>query len=125
MTKLVRWASATLLGLASCFAMTGPAAAQALTEDAVAQRIASDFGVQVLRVSRADADGRAAYIVTVMNTGGDFNEAFQVTRLMVDATTGKLIPAFRHGPSGYRRSDGPTELPSAGGADIRRRSLRQ
>ena len=40
-------------------------------------------------------DGRAVFLVTVMNPGGDFNEAFQVTTLAVDVETGKLVSGYR------------------------------
>jgi hypothetical protein len=54
----------------------------------------------VLRVREALYDGRSVYIVTVMNPGGDFNEAFQVNTLMVDRRSGKLVSQFRPAMSG-------------------------
>ena len=92
--------------LAGCLALVvfvaaGPAWAQISREEA-ASRIESDYDVQVLRVRAGDIDGRAVWLVTVMNPGGDFNEAFQVTTLAVDSTDGSLVPAFRHGPTGAR-----------------------
>jgi hypothetical protein len=47
-----------------------------------------------------------------MNPGGDFNEAFQVTRLVVDAETGRLVPQFRHGPTGPSFSNADTRVPN-------------
>lgn len=71
---------------------------------AAADVIARAYGVRVLKVRPVTHDGRAAFEVTVMNPRGDFNEAFQVTRLLVDATTGKLISGFGHGVSAHRFS---------------------
>lgn len=110
-----------LLGVVLCLAATGAWAQQSLSADAVAKRIAETHEVEVLRVEPVEAEGRAAYVVTVMNRGGAFNEAFKVTRLMVDAATGELIPQFRHGPTGYGGSANPN-IESDGPA-IRRRSL--
>ncbi len=72
----------------------------AMSEDQVRTAIERDYGVQVLRVSPGMADGRNVFMVTVMNPAGDFNEAFQVNTLVVDAETGRLVPQFRHLPSG-------------------------
>ena len=113
--------SPALLGAALCLAAGGAWAQQSLSADAVAKRIAEAHNVEVLRVEPADADGRAAYVVTVMNRGGAFNEAFKVTRLMVDAATGALISQFRHGPTGYGGTANPNI--ESDGVSIRRRSL--
>ena len=100
-------------GLALAIVMALPAApAAALTADEVRQLISTDFGVRVLKVRPGRFDGRAVFLVTVMNPGGDFNEAFQVTVLAVDAATGKLISAFRHLPSGLRVNQAPSREPS-------------
>lgn len=110
-----------LLGAAFCLAAAGASAQQSLSADAVAKRIAEAHDVEVLRIEPVDAEGRAAYLVTVMNRGGAFNDAFKVTRLMVDATTGDLIPQFRHGPTGYGGTANPNI--ESDGVSIRRRSL--
>ena len=44
--------------------------------------------------------GQAAFAVVIMNYGGDFNEAWQVNTIVVDAESGKLIRQFRHRASG-------------------------
>jgi len=51
-------------------------------------------------------------MVTVMKAGGNSNDAFQVTTLAVDQDSGNLVPAFRHGPTGYA-------LPDAANRDTR------
>ena len=84
------------------------------------------FGVEVLRIASADADGRPAYRVTVMNPGGDSDGAFQVTTLVVDAETGALIPQFRHKRAGYELPGPPTNAPptATDGTAIRRMTYR-
>lgn len=86
--------------LAGGGALSASAAAAELTPDEVRARIAREFGVEVLKVEPTRRDGRPAYRVTVMNPPGNFNEAFQINVLLVDAGTGDLLPAFRHRPSG-------------------------
>ena len=80
-------------------AMAAPAQAQVGREQAAA-RIAEDYGVEVLRVRPGEIDGQAVWLVTVMQPGGDFNTAFQVTTLAVDQVSGELVPAYRQGTSG-------------------------
>lgn len=94
------WARALALALAlGCGGWTAPAAAQ-VSADKAAQDVARTYGVEVLRVRPGEIEGRAVWFVTVMNSGGNFNEAFEVTTLAVDRSSGELVPAFRHGPSG-------------------------
>ena len=45
-------------------------AATAATAQQVAKKIEAGFGVRVLKVRRSQVDGRAVYLVTVMNPGG-------------------------------------------------------
>ncbi len=76
----------------------------AMSEDQVRAAITRDYGVEILRIRADTLDGRAVFLVTVMNPGGDFNTAFQVNTLAVDAETGRLVPQFRHNPSGHTSS---------------------
>lgn len=97
-----------------------------LDTTAVSKRIAEAYGVKVLRVKEGEQDGKRVFLVTVMNEGGDFNEAFQVNTLAVDPATGALISQFRHAPTGHISSGGTDRSihiePS--GATIRQRSGR-
>ncbi len=101
--------AAVLLAAALSFPL--PAIA-AMSGDQVKAKIAKEFGVKVLKVRPAKADGRKVYVVTVMNPGGDFNEAFQVSTLTVDAETGKLVPGFRHRASGLDANQAPSYVPN-------------
>lgn len=80
--------------------VAGVAEAQ-VSKDQAGQLVAEAYDVEVLRVSEGEIEGRSVWLVSVMNPAGDFNEAFQVTTLAVDAETGGLVPSFRHRASGY------------------------
>jgi len=106
---------------------SGPASAQRLTAQEAGQRVAESYGVEVLRVrDMRTADGRRAYAVTVMAPGGDNNEAFQVTTLLVDPQTGDLISQYRQTPTGHEISGAPSNVPptEVEGPALRRRSTR-
>ena len=83
-------------------------AAAAETAQQVAKKVAAEFGVRVLKVRRSQIDGRAVFLVTVMNPGGDFDEAFRITTLAVDVKTGKLVSGYRHRSSGLRGNQAPS-----------------
>ena len=84
------------------FAAPGDVSA-ATSESEAARMIEETYDVEVLRTRAGQIDGRAVWLLTVMNKGGDFNTAYQVNTLAVDQETGKLVPAFRHGASGTAR----------------------
>ncbi|MEE8516647.1 MAG: PepSY domain-containing protein [Alphaproteobacteria bacterium] len=92
-------------------AMPAPALA-AVSADQVKAKVAKAFGVKVLKVRPAKADGRKVFVVTVMNPGGDFNEAFQVSTIVVDAETGKLVSGYRHRASGLDANQAPMFVPN-------------
>ncbi|MEN8197228.1 MAG: hypothetical protein ABFS30_12060 [Pseudomonadota bacterium] len=71
---------------------------------AVKNKIEAEYRVTVLKTTQVRHNGLKAYRLTVMNRGGDFNEAFQVNTLIVDAGTGRILSQFRHGSSGHQRS---------------------
>ena len=98
----------------------------ALSPEAVAGVVAQRFGVTVLRVVPIERDGKPLYSVVVMNPGGNFNEAFKATTLVVDPDSGELVPQFRQENSGYDLPAAPDRQPPAddGGRTIRRETFR-
>ena len=72
----------------------GAAPAGALSPEAAAAQLAQRFDVKVLRVTPIERDGKRFYAVVVMNPGGNFNEAFRATTLIVDPESGDLVPQF-------------------------------
>ena len=100
--------------------------ALALSPEAAAGAVAQRFGVTVLRVAPIERDGKPLYSVVVMNPGGNFNEAFKATTLLVDPDSGDLVPQFRQENAGYDLPAAPDRRPPAddGGAAIRRETFR-
>ena len=72
----------------------------AMSADQVKRQVELAFGVRVLKMRPMQDAGQAAFAVVIMNHGGDFNEAWQVNTIVVDAESGKLIRQFRHRASG-------------------------
>ena len=107
MTRNRRFAAALGLAVIAATAVTTPAAAQ-VTAKQVSTAIAAEFGVRVLKIRKSRLDGAPVFLVTVMNPGGDFNEAFQITTMAVDVKTGKLVSGFRHLSSGLRGNQAPS-----------------
>ncbi len=105
--------------VAVLLAVSGTASA-AVSSDQVKRNIEARFPVQVLKIREATIDGHNAFVVTVMNQGGAFNEAFQVNTLVVDAETGKLVTQFRHRASGYDLSGAARNEPGREGTETPR-----
>lgn len=78
-----------------------PAAQAAVSQAAAAKSIAERFGVEVLKVRAGERDGRKVWLVTVMQPGGNSNNAFQVHFLAVDQESGELVSSFQHQTEGY------------------------
>ena len=91
--------AAALAGAVLLFA--GSAAQAQVSESEARQMIEGSYPVQVLKATEGEVDGQAVWLLTVMNDGGDFNEAFQVNTLAVSKADGTLVPSFSHGSSGY------------------------
>ncbi len=79
--------------------LTGPAAAM-LDKSQVQATVEKTYDAKVLRVYEGEDNGRSVFFVRVMYNGGNYNTAFQVNTLVIDADTGKRISQFRHEPSG-------------------------
>ena len=88
-----------------------PAHAVNARDKALAGQIAETYGVTVLKISEDEQDGVQVLFVTVMNPGGNFNEAFQVNTLVIDRQTGRLISQFRHTPTGHRHAAPISRIP--------------
>ena len=115
---------AALLAPVAALIAAGPAFA--VSPEAAAAALAERFSVKVLRVTPIERDGKQLYAVVVMNPGGNFNEAFKVTTLVVDVETGDLITQFRPQNSGYDLPEAANrQLPGdESGAAIRRETFR-
>lgn len=119
-TRSVLWK----LGLGVWLGVTlaaAPVAAQPTSVQQIADRIAKEYGVKVLKTAEGQEDGKPVLFVTVMNEGGNFNNAFQVSTLAVDPATGELIPQQDMEPATMARET----RGDASGRLIRLRSLRE
>lgn len=111
----VRWAG--LLGVAALLALLAGRTQAEVTEAQVKRSLEQAYNVTVLRIRQVDHEGQPAFVVTMMNPGGNFNEAFQVNTVLVDADSGKLISQFRHRTSGYDPNAAPRYAPNRHSAD--------
>ncbi len=88
-----------------------PADAQITTRQ-VSRQFAKEYGVQVLKARTGKIDGKRVYLLTIMNPKGNFNEAFQVSTVAVDAKTGRLVSGFRHRADGRVSNQSPVYAPN-------------
>ena len=81
------------------FVLAGPSAA-ALSEAQIRAMVEQAYDAKVLKIYIGKDEGRNVYFVRVMYNGGNYNTAFQINTLVIDANTGKRISQFRHRSSG-------------------------
>jgi hypothetical protein len=92
-------------GIASILLFTVAANASAdMSKREIQAEIENKYDARVLKMFIGKDLGRPVYFVRVMFKGGNYNTAFQVNTLVVDAKTGKPLPQFRHGASGQQLS---------------------
>lgn len=102
MNKIAKCIAASLVSV-WVFA-SGISAEAAMSKGQVTASIEKDYDAKVLTISSGKDAGRAVFFVRVMYNGGNFNTAFQVNTLVIDAGTGERVKQFRHGPSGRQMS---------------------
>lgn len=92
-------------GIASIFlfSITTNASA-AMSKREIQVDIEKKYDAKVLKMFIGKDMGRPVYFVRVMFKGGNYNTAFQVNTLVIDAKTGKRLSQFRHGASGQQLS---------------------
>ena len=78
-----------------------------MTKRQIIGKIERDYGVEVLKVGPAKDMGPNVLAVTVINPPGDFNEAFQVNTLAVDAKSGELVLVAAQTAQGSRHAAPP------------------
>ncbi len=105
--RALNWLATALGG--AIVSLAAPVGAE-MSVDAVIQKIEADSAVTVLRVKPMTDGGRRVFAVTVMNPGGDFNEAFQVNTIVIDAETGQPIMQYRQGSGGLRPAAPPVSF---------------
>lgn len=104
-----------------------PALQPDLGEDEMRAIVRESLGVEILRVEVVERDGEPAYAITVMNPGGDQNDAFRVATLLFDGATGGLLGQQSAAPRAAAPGLPTVQMPSgfeSGGQEIRRRTYR-
>ena len=92
-------------GIASILLFTVAANASAdMSKREIQAEIENKYDARVLKMFIGKDLGRPVYFVRVMFKGGNYNTAFQVNTLVIDAKTGKRLSQFRHGASGQQLS---------------------
>ena len=79
-------------------------ASAAMSKRVIQANIEKKYDAKVLKMFIGKDLGKPVYFVRVMFNGGNYNTAFQVNTLVIDAQTGKRLPQFRHGSSGRQLS---------------------
>ena len=76
-------------------------------KDQIQRKFETEYGVTVLRIREISDNGKPVFAVTVMNPGGNFNEAYQVNTVAVDPETGELISQYRSKTNGIQHAAPP------------------
>lgn len=80
--------------LAAVLLLTGLAplpSLAAVDQETLKQRVADEFGAEVLKVEESTLDGQEVLYVTMMRHGGNDNAAFKVDTVAFDAETGEPL----------------------------------
>jgi len=99
--------------VAALIAAVPVVASAAMTKEQVAAKIEKAYNVKVLRVTPMTEDGKAIFAVTVMSPAGNWNHAFQVNTIAVDAQTG--APVVQFGQTRGQLQKGPPPVQERGG----------
>ena len=83
---------------------TAATASATISKRTILANIEKEYDAKVIKMFIGNDMGRSVYFVRVMFNSGNYNTAFQVNTLVIDAQTGKRLPQFRHGPSGRQLS---------------------
>jgi hypothetical protein len=73
-----------------------------MSEAKVRAAVENDYDVKVIKITPGKDGERVVFFVRIMYNGGNFNTAFQINTIVIDAESGKRIPQFRHGSSGRK-----------------------
>lgn len=106
-------------GFAVAIGFSAGSATAAMSPDAVKSAIEGEYPVKVLKVTEDKVGEKPVYRVTMMFNGGNFNTAFQVNTIIVDAETGKPISQFGSA-SGARTFETNRQTTNAINGTIRR-----
>ena len=95
----------------------------AMTKGQVKAATEKTYDVRVLKINPDKKDGKDVFIVKVMYNGGNWNTAFQVNTIVIDANTGKRVSQFTHQSSGRSLSGSYDAMPNRQPPDALRRHI--
>ena len=72
----------------------------AMDQAQVRAAVENDYDVKVIKITAGTDANRPVFYVKIMYNGGNFNTAFQINTIVIDAETGKRVSQFRHRSSG-------------------------
>ena len=95
----------------------------AMTQSQVAAATEKSYDVRVLKIYADKENGKNVFRVKVMYNGGDWNTAFQVNTIVIDAETGERVAQFKHQSSGRSLPGNYDSMPNRQPPDALRRHI--
>ena len=95
----------------------------AMTQSQVAAATEKSYDVRVLKIYADKESGKSVFRVKVMYNGGDWNTAFQVNTIVIDAKTGERVAQFKHQSSGRSLPGNYDSMPNRQPPDALRRHI--
>ena len=95
----------------------------AMTQSQITAAIEKLYDVRVLKIYADKENGKSLFRVKVMYNGGDWNTAFQVNTIVIDAETGKRVVQFKHQSSGRSLPGNYDSMPNRQPPDALRRHI--
>jgi len=97
----------------------------AMSQAQVRAAVEKDYDVKVIKITAGVASNRPVFYVKIMYKGGNFNTAFQVNTIVIDAKTGKRVSQFRHKSSGRSLPGTYDNVPNRQTTDALRGTIRR
>ena len=95
----------------------------AMTQSQITAAIEKSYDVRVLKIYADKENGTSVFRVKVMYNGGDWNTAFQVNTIVIDAETGERVAQFKHQSSGRSLPGNYDSMPNRQPPDALRRHI--
>jgi len=95
----------------------------AMTQSQITAAIEKLYDVRVLKIYADKENDKSLFRVKVMYNGGDWNTAFQVTTIVIDAETGERVAQFKHQSSGRSLPGNYDSMPNRQPPDALRRHI--
>ena len=95
----------------------------AMTQSQMVAAIEKSYDVRVLKIYADKENGKSVFRVEVMYNGRDWNTAFQVNTIVIDAETGERVAQFKHQSSGRSLPGNYDSMPNRQPPDALRRHI--